>query len=135
VPVIGGGAGDDIDVIPIEHVPEVPVAPHIGVGLQGLSRGDGRIEAGRIDVADGRDVHVRHRGEPAKMPAAHAADADVGHVDLVVGRDRLSAGATRECRGARRHAEPLQELPTPHGRRSVEVHRMHHLTIDIRSPV
>src|SRR5262249_41832794 len=88
VPVVGGRDQDRVHVLVVEHlaVVAVPLDP---------ARLLCPLEPPAIDVADRDDLDIVLLGpfdEPAQVAAAHAATADDGHADAVIGAEDAARG-------------------------------------------
>ena len=87
---------DDVDLLAVDHFTEVKICFAVVAGLSGA--GGLRFAAGFADIADGDKPGLRIVENVADMAAAHAADADDGVVDLVIG-----AAAARPRKNAARN--------------------------------
>ena len=90
VPVVDGGAEDDVDVLALEHAAEVLVAVGLHVGLL-LDLGDVVVDAVLGDVADGGEADVVLlvvlQVQADVRTTALVADTDEADDDLVIGPD------------------------------------------------
>ena len=102
VPVVRRGDDDGVDVLVVEHAPQILHEPR-------LERGDFRQARVvdplgrqiRVDVAEGLDFYVREPREPALERVALTANADAGGDDAIVGAEDAAADV-RAPRGPRR---------------------------------
>ena len=74
---------DDVDVLAVDHFTEIEIRLAVVPRVFGALRGC--FAAGFADVADGDQFGLRVVEHISDMAVAHAADADDGVVDLVVG--------------------------------------------------
>ena len=122
VPVVRRRDHDGVDVLVVEHPPEILNEPglerrHV---RQFLVVDPRRFEV-RVDVAQRLDLHIRQPREPLLQRVALTPDADAGGDDPVVraehaaphaaslGRDPEELPANRETRGGR--ADSRSEIP------------------------
>ena len=86
VPMIGGGDEHGVDVLVLQDASKV--ADLLGrAALAGFDAGGGLVLALGVGIADVGDADVFFRSQCADVARAHAARADDGDVDAIVGAE------------------------------------------------
>ena len=89
--MIGGGGGEDVDFIAVDHFAHVDEAFDFETLLFGKFD-EAEVEDRGIDVADGGDADAFHFGECAEVVLASAIDADDADADVIVGAEDFGMG-------------------------------------------
>jgi hypothetical protein len=126
VPMVGRGDDHGVDVLPVQQLSVIEVS---------LAAADllGRRETALVDVADADHLDVLRLGaldERPQVAAPHAAHADEGHPDALVGAPRPCRGRRPE-RGHRRRGG--EELPSIELRACEAIQSDALITLDFRT--
>ena len=113
VPVVGRGDDDGVDVLVVEHAPQILDEARLEGGdvLQARVVDPLRRQV-RVDVAERLDLDVLEPREAALQRVALAADADAGGDDAIVGAEDAAADVRRRLQArARPKSSPPAAMP------------------------